>query len=625
MEQTLYVKLGGKVTLQNIGHLIRNTPYSIKTRSLSDVSKAIILFQMLLRNYEMSDQLYDPINHLSQTELMEKFNLAFYEAQTLSKTDVMSTFNDAAVAATPVAAGDHPADDYLIDYLISNSEDTPATTPNSDVDVNFDFGDFAVHFDQNFKGDEDRQTSRTESFDTETFTTESSYDYAKCSEENYNGNFSQFFVPPPFGAAEGDCERAADNAERVNLDNLDLDSIDICEELTGGSLDLDLAADLQEIEEPACEYGGNFLPPVGTITKNNVDFNNFLRSVPADDISYFSQDTANKSEFGHLIGTRYLNNNFVSAVNVTVEEEHGDPEHLFEASEDNQVVLTQAEALLNDDPLLSSSSIMYPSRRREYHAESYEYEYGTDCEEVSSSTNLQCKWERCYQMYDSQTSLVKHIEKCHVELKRGDEFTCYWENCPRKTKPFNARYKLLIHMRVHSGEKPNKCPFKGCDKAFSRLENLKIHQRSHTGERPYLCQFSSCTKSFSNSSDRAKHQRTHFDTKPYACQVMGCTKKYTDPSSLRKHVKNHTLEEQMQIKKKSCEDGSNFIAQSLAKKYFDPNKQRAIKSTSLTYSTNFEHSYSNTFLMEKKYDSVNIKQDLKNKISEKNKLRKLFC
>lgn len=94
-------------------------------------------------------------------------------------------------------------------------------------------------------------------------------------------------------------------------------------------------------------------------------------------------------------------------------------------------------------------------------------------------------------------------------------------------------------MRVHSGEKPNKCTFEGCTKAFSRLENLKIHLRSHTGERPYICQHAGCAKAFSNSSDRAKHQRTHLDTKPYACQVAGCTKRYTDPSSLRKHVKNH--------------------------------------------------------------------------------------
>ncbi|XP_008405292.1 zinc finger protein GLIS1 isoform X2 [Poecilia reticulata] len=160
-----------------------------------------------------------------------------------------------------------------------------------------------------------------------------------------------------------------------------------------------------------------------------------------------------------------------------------------------------------------------------------------------------CRWIDCSAAYEQQEELVRHIEKVHIDQRKGEDFTCFWAGCIRRYKPFNARYKLLIHMRVHSGEKPNKCMFEGCNKAFSRLENLKIHLRSHTGEKPYLCQHPGCQKAFSNSSDRAKHQRTHLDTKPYACQISGCTKRYTDPSSLRKHVKIHSAKEQQVHKK----------------------------------------------------------------------------
>ncbi|KAG7224039.1 hypothetical protein INR49_015296 [Caranx melampygus] len=117
-------------------------------------------------------------------------------------------------------------------------------------------------------------------------------------------------------------------------------------------------------------------------------------------------------------------------------------------------------------------------------------DYGAHC----------CRWLDCSAVYDQKEELVRHIEKLHVDQRKAEDFTCYWVGCPRNFKPFNARYKLLIHMRVHSGEKPNKCTFEGCKKAFSRLENLKIHLRSHTGEKPYLCQHPGCHKAFSNST-----------------------------------------------------------------------------------------------------------------------------
>uniref|UniRef100_H9GBL4 GLI family zinc finger 1 n=1 Tax=Anolis carolinensis TaxID=28377 RepID=H9GBL4_ANOCA len=157
--------------------------------------------------------------------------------------------------------------------------------------------------------------------------------------------------------------------------------------------------------------------------------------------------------------------------------------------------------------------------------------------EAEAVYETNCHWEGCSKEFDTQEQLVHHINNEHIHGEKK-EFVCHWRDCSREQRPFKAQYMLVVHMRRHTGEKPHKCTFEGCNKAYSRLENLKTHLRSHTGEKPYVCEHEGCNKAFSNASDRAKHQnRTHSNEKPYVCKIPGCTKRYTDPSSLRKHVK----------------------------------------------------------------------------------------
>ena len=92
----------------------------------------------------------------------------------------------------------------------------------------------------------------------------------------------------------------------------------------------------------------------------------------------------------------------------------------------------------------------------------------------------------CNKFFGSLHEIVTHITVEHVGGPEIANHTCFWENCPREGKPFKAKYKLVNHIRVHTGEKPFPCPFPGCGKVFARSENLKIHKRTHTGKPPSL-------------------------------------------------------------------------------------------------------------------------------------------
>lgn len=90
--------------------------------------------------------------------------------------------------------------------------------------------------------------------------------------------------------------------------------------------------------------------------------------------------------------------------------------------------------------------------------------------------------EPCNRVFVTLLDLVTHISLNHIGGSEQIDHTCYWQNCSRGKKSFKAKYKLVNHTRVHTGERPFSCPFPGCGKMFARSENLKIHKRIHTGQ-----------------------------------------------------------------------------------------------------------------------------------------------
>lgn len=107
--------------------------------------------------------------------------------------------------------------------------------------------------------------------------------------------------------------------------------------------------------------------------------------------------------------------------------------------------------------------------------------------------------------------------------------------CATCGKRFRSRSNLVLHERIHSGDRRHACAT--CGRRFVQRGALVAHARAHAGQRPHACH--SCGRRFSSRGNLRSHELHRHVRPPPHLTCSLCPRTFRTKSNWRRHARLH--------------------------------------------------------------------------------------